>query len=194
MIALLCLAIVAASLLGGMLPLATVLTHTRLQTYLSLSAGAMLGAAFFHMLPEAVELGSAETLRWAAAGLLAARGDGVRRHRVPGADCSIERLIAMRVTTNQLYSQSLSRILDLQSDTRSLQGQISSGKELTMLSILAAMLGNYMIVVSGGGAFGASATTEGDSPGIDEKELAAARELGQRVAEVAWAVKKGFGR
>ncbi|MBX3238126.1 MAG: NAD(P)H-dependent oxidoreductase [Nitrospiraceae bacterium] len=73
-------------------------------------------------------------------------------------------------------------------------GQISSGKELTMLSILAAMLGNYMIVVSGGGAFGASATTEGDSPGIDEKELAAARELGQRVAEVAWAVKKGFGR
>ena len=29
-------------------------------------------------------------------------------------------------------------------------GQISSGKELTMLSILAAMLGNYMIVVGGG--------------------------------------------
>jgi NAD(P)H dehydrogenase (quinone) len=73
-------------------------------------------------------------------------------------------------------------------------GQISSGKELTMLSILAAMLGNYMIVVSGGGAFGASATTEGESPGIDEKELAGARELGQRVAEVALAVKSGFGR
>jgi NAD(P)H dehydrogenase (quinone) len=73
-------------------------------------------------------------------------------------------------------------------------GQISSGKELTMLSILAAMLGNYMIVVSGGGAFGASATTEGDSPGIDEKELTAARELGQRVAEVARAVKRGFSR
>lgn len=34
-------------------------------------------------------------------------------------------------------------------------GQVSSGKELTMLSILAAMLGNQMIVVSGGGAFGA---------------------------------------
>ena len=29
-------------------------------------------------------------------------------------------------------------------------GQISSGKELTMLTILAAMLGNQMIVVSGG--------------------------------------------
>lgn len=70
-------------------------------------------------------------------------------------------------------------------------GQISSGKELTMLSILAAMLGNYMIVVSGGGAFGASATTEGSSPGIDEQELAAAKALGGRVAEIAAAVKIG---
>lgn len=64
-------------------------------------------------------------------------------------------------------------------------GQVSGGKELTMLSILAAMLHNQMIVVSGGGAFGASATTEGDSPGIDDQERAAARELGRRVAEVA---------
>ena len=68
-------------------------------------------------------------------------------------------------------------------------GQISGGKELTMLTILAAMLGNQMIVVSGGGAFGASATTEGDSPGIDEKEWASAKELGQRVAEVTWMMK-----
>ncbi len=73
-------------------------------------------------------------------------------------------------------------------------GQISSGKELTMLSILAAMLGNQMIVVSGGGAFGASATTEGDSPGIDAGELANARALGQRVAEVTWMVKRGRSR
>ena len=64
-------------------------------------------------------------------------------------------------------------------------GQISSGKEVTMLTILAAMLGNQMIVVGGGGAFGASATTEGDSPGIDKKELADAQALGRRVAEVA---------
>jgi NAD(P)H dehydrogenase (quinone) len=64
-------------------------------------------------------------------------------------------------------------------------GQVSSGKEVTMLTILAAMLGNQMIVVSGGGAFGASATTEGDSPGIDKKELADARDLGRRVADVA---------
>jgi NAD(P)H dehydrogenase (quinone) len=64
-------------------------------------------------------------------------------------------------------------------------GQISSGKEITMLTILAAMLGNQMIVVSAGGAFGASATTEGDSSGIDKKELADARALGRRVADVA---------
>ena len=70
-------------------------------------------------------------------------------------------------------------------------GQVSSGKEVTMLTILAAMLGNQMIVVSESAAFGASATTEGDSPGIDEKELAAARALGQRVAEVAWMLKRG---
>lgn len=68
-------------------------------------------------------------------------------------------------------------------------GQISSGKEVTMLTILAAMLGNQMIIVSGGGAFGASATTEGDSPGIDNKELADARALGQRVAEVATLIR-----
>jgi NAD(P)H dehydrogenase (quinone) len=70
-------------------------------------------------------------------------------------------------------------------------GQVSSGKEVTMLTILAAMLGNQMIIVSGGGAFGASATTEGDSPGINEAEKAAARALGKRVAEVAWVVKRG---
>lgn len=71
-------------------------------------------------------------------------------------------------------------------------GQISSGKELTMLSMLAAMLGNQMIVVSAGGAFGASATTEGNSPGIDDQELAGARDLGRRVAEVTMALKRGF--
>jgi zinc and cadmium transporter len=66
-----CTAIVIVSVLGGILPLATVLNHTRLQVYLSFSAGTMLGAAFFHMLPEAVRLGSGGTLRWSAVGLLA---------------------------------------------------------------------------------------------------------------------------
>jgi zinc and cadmium transporter len=66
-----CAVIVGVSLLGGMLPLATVLNHTRLQVYLSFSAGSMLGAAFFHMLPEAVRMGMPQTVRWTALGLLA---------------------------------------------------------------------------------------------------------------------------
>jgi len=68
---------------------------------------------------------------------------------------------------------------------------VSSGKEVTILTIVGVMLLNEMIVVSGGGGFSASATTGPDSPGIDEKELAAARDLGKRVAEVAAVVKRG---
>lgn len=68
---------------------------------------------------------------------------------------------------------------------------ISNGKDTTMAAILSVMLINQMIVVSGGGAFGASATTGPDSPGIDEKELATARALGKRVAEVAMITKRG---
>ena len=71
---------------------------------------------------------------------------------------------------------------------------VSAGKEFTILGVLAAMLNNQMIVVSGGGGFGASATTGPESPGIDEKELADARDLGKRVAEVAAVVKRGSGK
>ncbi len=70
-------------------------------------------------------------------------------------------------------------------------GQVAGGQEVTMLTMLAAMLGNQMIVVSGGGPFGASAVTEGDSPGINERELAAAHALGARVADVTWMVRRG---
>ena len=69
-LALCCLSIVAVSVLGGLLPLSRTLTHTRLQLYLSFAAGTMLGAAFFHMLPEAVEIGAPRTLRWTAVGLV----------------------------------------------------------------------------------------------------------------------------
>jgi NAD(P)H dehydrogenase (quinone) len=73
----------------------------------------------------------------------------------------------------------------------------SNGKEITMLTILGAMLGSEMIVISAGGRFGrfgASATTGSDSPGIDAKEIAEARELGKRVAEVAALVKRGSSK
>jgi NAD(P)H dehydrogenase (quinone) len=75
-------------------------------------------------------------------------------------------------------------------------GAASNGKEIMMMAALEAMLINKMIVVSAGGpfGFGASATTGPDSPGIDEKELAAARELGKRVAEVTAANKRGLAQ
>lgn len=65
-----CLAIVAVSVLGGVFPLQRALTHTRMQLYLSFAAGAMIGATFFHMLPEAVAIAPG-SLPWAALGLLA---------------------------------------------------------------------------------------------------------------------------
>lgn len=73
-------------------------------------------------------------------------------------------------------------------------GGVSSGKEVTILTILGAMLIHQMIVISGGGGFGASATTGPDSPGIDAKEIAEARDLGKRVAEVAALVKRGASK
>jgi NAD(P)H dehydrogenase (quinone) len=71
---------------------------------------------------------------------------------------------------------------------------VSNGKEVTILGIFAAMFINQMIVVSGGGGFGASATTGPDSPGIDEKEMGEVRNLGKRIAEVAAIVKRGSGK
>jgi NAD(P)H dehydrogenase (quinone) len=70
-------------------------------------------------------------------------------------------------------------------------GEVASGKEITLLTILAAMLGNRMIVVSEGQALGATATTgEGDQP-VTEKELEEGRRLGERVARVAHAFRRG---
>ena len=68
-------------------------------------------------------------------------------------------------------------------------GSISSGKEVTMLTILVSMLSHQMIVIRG-----ASATTGPDSPGIDAKEIAEARDLGKRVAEVTALVKRGSSK
>ena len=70
-------------------------------------------------------------------------------------------------------------------------GEVSSGKEVTLLTILAAMLGNRMIVVSEGEALGAAATTaEGKAP-ITEKDIEQGRRLGERVARVTLRFKRG---
>jgi zinc and cadmium transporter len=48
------LLVVLFSLAGGYFPMIGQITHTKLQYYLSASAGVMLGAAFFHIMPEAM--------------------------------------------------------------------------------------------------------------------------------------------
>jgi NAD(P)H dehydrogenase (quinone) len=69
-------------------------------------------------------------------------------------------------------------------------GEMSSGKEIALMTIVAAMLGNRMIVVSEGQALGATATTgEGKLP-VTEKELNEARRLGERVAQVTLRLKQ----
>jgi zinc and cadmium transporter len=60
--------IVLFSLFGGTVPFLGRVTHTRLQLYLSLSAGVMLGASFFHVMPEAMELAKGTFGWWIALG------------------------------------------------------------------------------------------------------------------------------
>jgi zinc and cadmium transporter len=62
------LAVLLFSLAGGSVPLLKRVTHDRLQLYLSLSAGVMLGAACFHVMPDAVESLGAEVFGWWVAG------------------------------------------------------------------------------------------------------------------------------
>jgi zinc and cadmium transporter len=59
-----------ASLLGGHLPFRGRVTHSRLQFYLSLSAGVMLGASFFHVMPEAFEHAGSMFGWWMALGVV----------------------------------------------------------------------------------------------------------------------------
>lgn len=73
LLAIYCAFVLVASLAGGWLPLVIHLTHTRLQTAISLVAGLMLGIALLHFLPDANEnLGSLDrTVGWMLGGFLA---------------------------------------------------------------------------------------------------------------------------
>jgi zinc and cadmium transporter len=57
-------AIMAVSLMGGAVPLFGRVTHTRLQYYLSFSAGVMLGASFFHVMPDALSYAGEKLFGW----------------------------------------------------------------------------------------------------------------------------------
>jgi zinc and cadmium transporter len=60
-----CLLVLLGSTLGGFVPFLGRVSHSRLQLYLSLSAGVMLGASFFHVMPEAMTMcGSGASFGW----------------------------------------------------------------------------------------------------------------------------------
>jgi zinc and cadmium transporter len=61
-------AILAVSLFGGCVPFLGRVTHSRLQLYLSFSAGVMLGACFFHVMPDAMQNAGAGFGWWMALG------------------------------------------------------------------------------------------------------------------------------
>jgi zinc and cadmium transporter len=63
-------AVIAVSLFGGTVPFLGRVTHGRLQLYLSLSAGVMLGACFFHILPDAMKLAGGGFGWWMALGVV----------------------------------------------------------------------------------------------------------------------------
>ena len=69
-IAFYCLLVAVVSIVGGCIPLVIKISHNKLQMYLSLSGGAMLGAAFFHMLPESAEFAGKQFGFWTALGVI----------------------------------------------------------------------------------------------------------------------------
>jgi zinc and cadmium transporter len=52
------------ALLGGLVPFRGQVSHTRLQLYLTFSAGVMLGAAFFHVMPDALNQSGERYFGW----------------------------------------------------------------------------------------------------------------------------------
>ncbi|MBA2117205.1 ZIP family metal transporter [Bremerella alba] len=68
LLAIYCLLIIAASLLGGWLPVVIRLTHTRMQMMMSAVGGLMLGVGILHMLPHGIA--ECNSLDWAMGSLL----------------------------------------------------------------------------------------------------------------------------
>jgi zinc and cadmium transporter len=62
--------ILVFSFIGGCVPFLGRVTHSRLQLYLSLSAGVMLGASFFHVMPDAMEKAGSTFGWWMALGVI----------------------------------------------------------------------------------------------------------------------------
>jgi zinc and cadmium transporter len=70
LLAIYCGLILLVSMAGGWIPLRGRVTHSRLQLYLSISAGVMLGAAFFHVMPDAKEYAGDNFGWWMSLGVV----------------------------------------------------------------------------------------------------------------------------
>ncbi len=92
-----CVAILAASMAGGWLPLVLRPSHIRLQTYLSFASGVMLGAALCHMLPEATRKASGSWSYWTLFGLLGIfllqRFLAFHHHEIPGDEGALHHAV-----------------------------------------------------------------------------------------------------
>jgi zinc and cadmium transporter len=69
-LALYCLAVLGVSLIGGYVPFLGKVTHAKLQMYLSVSAGVMLGASFFHVMPDGMKKSGDMFGWWMALGVV----------------------------------------------------------------------------------------------------------------------------
>jgi zinc and cadmium transporter len=65
-----CISILVFSVSGGFVPFWGKVTHDRLQIYLSLAAGLMLGAAFFHLMPDAFDMAKSYFGWWMSLGVV----------------------------------------------------------------------------------------------------------------------------
>src|SRR5437870_2439047 len=62
--------ILLVSMVGGCLPVFPPTRHARLAPYLCFSSGVMLGAAFFHIMPDAIEISGEMFACWMSFGLV----------------------------------------------------------------------------------------------------------------------------
>jgi zinc and cadmium transporter len=69
-IAVYCALVLLFSMAGGYVPFLGRVSHGRLQLYLSISAGVMLGASFFHVMPEAMEFAGGNFGWWMSLGVV----------------------------------------------------------------------------------------------------------------------------
>lgn len=85
-----CVLVLLFSCLGGLVPFLQKVSHSRLQIYLSISAGFMLGAAFFHVMPEAFEKAKDSFGWWMALGTVGLfcieRFVAPHSHEIPGSN------------------------------------------------------------------------------------------------------------